>query len=56
MLPGITGLAQVNGRSGIGFEAIARHDVEYVRRRNLALDIEILCRTVLSVVIGKGAH
>ena len=53
--PGITGLAQVRGRSCVTFDTIAAADIEYVRRRSLALDIEILWRTVVCLVSGDGA-
>ena len=56
VLPGITGLAQVNGRSAIDFGTIVRYDVEYVRSRNLWLDLRILAQTVFQVLIGHGAH
>ena len=56
VLPGITGLAQVNGRSAIDFDTIARHDIEYVRHMSLALDVRILVKTVLLVIGGKGTH
>lgn len=48
--PGITGLAQTRGRNGLLWDARLALDVEYVRRRSLALDIEILARTVGQVV------
>ena len=41
-LPGMTGLAQVNGRSGIDFDTIVKYDIEYVRRQCLMLDMQIL--------------
>ena len=56
VLPGVTGLAQVRGRSGILFDEIVRHDIEYIERQSLWLDVQILWRTVMSVVLGKGAH
>jgi len=56
VLPGITGLAQVRGRSGIGFDSIVRYDIEYVENRGLALDLKILWWTVSSVVGGEGAR
>jgi lipopolysaccharide/colanic/teichoic acid biosynthesis glycosyltransferase len=55
VLPGITGLAQVRGRSAISFDTIARYDIEYVRRLSLALDLQIAIKTVSSVISGKGA-
>jgi lipopolysaccharide/colanic/teichoic acid biosynthesis glycosyltransferase len=55
VLPGITGLAQVQGRSGINFDSIVKYDIEYIERQSLRLDLEILWRTVVSVLLGKGA-
>jgi len=55
VLPGITGLAQVNGRSAISFDAIVKYDIAYVRNQSLWLDLRILWRTFKSVMEGKGA-
>jgi len=56
VLPGITGLAQVKGRSAITFDAIARYDIEYVEQQSLATDLRILWWTVSTVVQGVGAE
>ena len=53
--PGMTGLAQVNGRSGLAFGQIVRHDLEYVEKRGLFLDLAILAKTVPTVLIRKAA-
>ncbi len=55
VLPGITGLAQVRGRSDISFDSIVRYDIEYIEKRSFKLDVQILCWTVLSVIHGRGA-
>lgn len=55
VLPGITGLAQVRGRSGILFDHIVKCDVEYLEKLSLALDIKILWWTLTSVLGGRGA-
>lgn len=56
VLPGITGLAQVRGRSGISFDEIVRHDIEYIRKQSLKLDLRILGWTLLSVLGGRGVR
>lgn len=56
VLPGITGLAQVRGRSALRFDDIVRSDVEYVRSRSLMLDLQILWWTVAVVLGTRGAH
>lgn len=52
--PGITGLAQVSGRNAISWEARLALDVEYVDRRSLMLDAQILWRTVSGVLKREG--
>ena len=55
--PGITGLWQVSGRSDIvDFEEVVRLDRRYVEHWSLALDLEILVRTVPAVVMRRGAY
>ena len=56
VLPGITGLAQVRGRSGIRFDEIVQYDIEYIEKQSLWLDLKILWWTVVSVLFGQGAH
>jgi lipopolysaccharide/colanic/teichoic acid biosynthesis glycosyltransferase len=53
VLPGLTGLAQISGRSGLTFEKIVRLDIEYIQKRSLALDWEIILRTIPVVLKGK---
>lgn len=55
VLPGLTGLAQVNGRSSISFDDITRYDIEYARNQNLWMDVQILWKTFASVVAKEGA-
>ena len=55
VIPGITGLAQVRGRSGISFDSIVEYDIEYIERQSLKLDFQILWWTALSVIQGRGA-
>lgn len=48
--PGITGLAQVNGRDNLSIEEKALFDKEYVDKQSIGLDIKILIKTVLVVL------
>lgn len=52
--PGITGLAQVNGRNAVDWNTRFRFDLDYVERRSLSLDLEILARTLSKVLQGHG--
>lgn len=52
---GLTGLAQVSGRRDISFEERRRLDVYYVQNWSLKLDIQILFKTVFSVIFRRGA-
>jgi len=54
--PGITCLWQISGRSQVGFDEWMRLDLEYVRRRSLALDLRILLGTLPAVIARKGAY
>ncbi len=51
--PGITGWAQVNGRSSLPWSARIELDLWYIEHRSLALDARILWRT-LAIVLGGG--
>lgn len=53
--PGITGLAQVNGRSDLDFEKEVQLDTYYIENWSLLLDLKILFRTIFVVLEGKGA-
>ena len=53
--PGITGLWQVNGRSGVNFNHRLDMDVEYFEHYSTALDFEILLKTVSAVLNKDGA-
>lgn len=54
--PGITGYAQINGRSEINHGKKIQYDLYYVRNWNLLLDFKIISATFVSVVRGKGAY
>lgn len=53
--PGVTGLAQVSGRSDLPFEEEIRLDLQYIEEWSPRLDLWILWRTVLTVLGRKGA-
>lgn len=52
--PGLTGLAQVNGRNAVEWERRFRLDVHYVDHRSLRLDLKILFATVSKVLRRDG--
>lgn len=56
VLPGITGLAQVRGRSCIDFVSLVRFDIQYIETQCLALDLKILWWTAKAILNGKGAR
>ncbi|MEL7067973.1 MAG: sugar transferase [Cyanobacteria bacterium J06581_3] len=57
VLPGITGLWQISGRSSIkSFDDAVRLDLHYIDNWSLNLDIEILLETIKIVCLGKGAY
>jgi len=53
--PGITGLWQVEGRNVMTFDERLRLDVQYIRRRSLLFDLQLLARTALVVLRRSGA-
>jgi lipopolysaccharide/colanic/teichoic acid biosynthesis glycosyltransferase len=56
MPPGVTGLAQVNGRSELTLAETLRYDVQYVREWTFRLDLKILWQTVFVVLFRKNAY
>lgn len=58
--PGLTGLAQVNGRDKVSIEEKVRLDSEYVNTRTLGLDIKIFFKTFVNVFkmsdVVEGGH
>jgi lipopolysaccharide/colanic/teichoic acid biosynthesis glycosyltransferase len=55
VMPGLTGLWQVAGRDDPSFDTRGRLDIAYATRRCLRLDIELLLRTIPSVMFARGA-
>ena len=56
VLPGITGLVQVNGRNALAWDEKFAFDRDYVERCSLALDIRILFRTIWQVAARRGVN
>jgi lipopolysaccharide/colanic/teichoic acid biosynthesis glycosyltransferase len=56
VIPGITGLWQVSGRSSVNFDERLRLDIEYIERQSFWFDLEILLRTFMVVLRGTGAY
>ncbi len=56
VVPGITGLWQISGRSDVDFDDRLLLDIEYIERRSLWFDIQILFRTVTAVFKQEGAY
>jgi lipopolysaccharide/colanic/teichoic acid biosynthesis glycosyltransferase len=48
--PGLTGLWQVSGKNRMTFNEMVDLDIQYVRRRSLALDLKIILRTIPAVM------
>ena len=55
VMPGLTGLWQVSGRSSLGFDRWVALDLEYIDRWSIWLDLLILLRTVPAVLRARGA-
>jgi exopolysaccharide biosynthesis polyprenyl glycosylphosphotransferase len=56
VLPGITGLWQVSGRSDISYEERVRLDMYYVRNWSIWLDLQLLFQTIPAVLKARGAY
>lgn len=54
--PGITGLAQVNGRNKLTWEQKFHYDIKYVDEFNLMLDMKILIMTIKKVFVKEGIN
>jgi O-antigen biosynthesis protein WbqP len=52
--PGITGWAQINGRDDISIEKKVELEQEYLQKKSLLFDIEILVKTFTNVLFSKG--
>ena len=55
-IPGITGLAQVQGRLDLSLQERLYWDLEYIENKTLTKDLEIIFKTISSVLKKKGAN
>jgi exopolysaccharide biosynthesis polyprenyl glycosylphosphotransferase len=56
VLPGMTGLWQIAGRSDLSFDDLVRLDFYYLENWSIWLDISILLRTIPAVLAARGAY
>ena len=56
VLPGMTGLWQISGRSDLSFDDLVRLDFYYLENWSIWLDISILAKTLPAVVGSRGAY
>jgi exopolysaccharide biosynthesis polyprenyl glycosylphosphotransferase len=56
VLPGMTGLWQISGRSGLSFDDLVRLDFTYLENWSIWLDVTIIAKTIPAVLTGKGAY
>lgn len=54
--PGITGLAQINGRADLSYDETMSYDIEYVNHHSFTGDLAIIGRTITAVLTRKGAR
>lgn len=54
--PGITGIAQVYGRSSCTFEERLNYDLEYIKRQGLMFDTVLIFKTVAAVLLKREAN
>lgn len=56
VIPGITGLWQVSGRSNLTFDKQVALDIQYIESQSLWGDIVLLLKTIPVVLLGRGAY
>jgi lipopolysaccharide/colanic/teichoic acid biosynthesis glycosyltransferase len=56
VLPGMTGLWQISGRSGLSFDDLVRLDFTYLENWSIWLDISIIVKTIPAVITRRGAY
>ena len=56
ILPGITGLAQINGRDELSIEDKVSFDIKYLKNRNVFLDFKIMLITLTKMLSSSGIN
>ncbi len=56
VLPGMTGLWQISGRSGLTFDDLVRLDFTYLENWSIWLDVTIIAKTIPAVLMRRGAY
>jgi lipopolysaccharide/colanic/teichoic acid biosynthesis glycosyltransferase len=56
VMPGVTGLWQISGRSDLDFDDLVRLDFLYLERWSVGLDLSILLKTIPAVLARRGAY
>ncbi|MDZ4169069.1 MAG: sugar transferase [Coriobacteriia bacterium] len=56
VVPGMTGLWQVSGRSSLTFDEMVRLDLFYIENWSVGLDLTLLFRTIPAVLFARGAY
>lgn len=56
VLPGMTGLWQISGRSGLDFDDLVRLDFTYIENWSIWSDVSIILKTIPAVLARRGAY
>jgi exopolysaccharide biosynthesis polyprenyl glycosylphosphotransferase len=56
VLPGMTGLWQISGRSGLTFDDLVRLDFAYLENWSIWLDVTIIAKTIPAIITRRGAY
>jgi lipopolysaccharide/colanic/teichoic acid biosynthesis glycosyltransferase len=56
VLPGLTGLWQVSGRSSVNFNDMIMLDLYYIENMSIWFDLQIILKTLPAMFAGRGAY
>lgn len=56
VIPGLTCIWQVSGRSNINFDRQVDLDLQYIESQSILIDIKLLFKTIPAVLLGRGAY